>query len=61
MLLYFDIELFDVEIFDVTLLMLHCIKVTLGSPYLMLNAPLFHIVLVAVEIDSVTLFSVALF
>ena len=42
-------------------LLLHCIKVALGRPYLMSNVPLFHIVLVAVEIVPVALFSVVLF
>ena len=61
MLLYFDTELFDGELFKLHFLMLHCINFALGCPYLMLNAPLFHIVIVAVGIDSVTLFSVTLF
>ena len=43
------------------LLMLHYIKVALGSPYLMLNVPLFYIVLVAVGIVAVALFNIALF
>ena len=39
-------------------LMLHCIKLVLGYPYLMLNVPLFNVVLVAVGVVVIALFNV---
>ena len=41
--------------------MLHCIKIALGCPYLMLNVQLLYIALVAVGLVVVALFNVELF
>ena len=41
-------------------LMLHCIKVALGCPYLMLNIPLFYMVLIAVGIVAAAPFNIVL-